>query len=172
MNNGNFGNYGNRNNVFQPHLYGQPYPYNNYSNITQPYPQQQQQQNYNNNIQYVSRQVNNIEEARNANIDAYNTFLFFDINTNQIYLKRINNNGLTDFIIYSPDFMTGQIQNENKNPLEETNNILRQILQEVKNVQSVSNVSKSSNTGIESNAKKQSYALQQSETNDNGKNNR
>lgn len=50
--------------------------------------------------QFVVRNVNNYEEARNLSIDFYNTFLLLDFNNSSIYLKKINNNGLEEFYTF------------------------------------------------------------------------
>lgn len=72
-----------------PLFQNQQYP--NYSQI---------QSNYQN--QFIVKQVGNINEAKNAIINPLYPHLFIDYGTGNIYLKKMNNNGLTDFITYSP----------------------------------------------------------------------
>lgn len=50
--------------------------------------------------QFVVRNVNNYEEAKNLSIDFYNTFLLLDFNNSSIYFKKINNNGLEEFYTF------------------------------------------------------------------------
>lgn len=45
--------------------------------------------------------VTNIEEAKAALIDGFSCNLFLDSSNGKIYLKKINNNGLSEFIVYS-----------------------------------------------------------------------
>lgn len=76
-------------------------PYNNnfYQNPYQAfYTPPQNQQNINN--QFIVKNVNNFDEAKNTNIDFYNTYIFTDLNNSAIYLKRVNNNGLEDFYTF------------------------------------------------------------------------
>lgn len=72
-------------------------PYNNnyYNGTYQPYSPQQQTNN-----QFVVKNVNSYDEAKNANVDYFNTYIFTDFNNSSIYLKRINNNGLEDFYTF------------------------------------------------------------------------
>mgnify|MGYP007101999420 FL=1 len=51
----------------------------------------------------VTRFVTNMEEAKAAMIDGVSTNLFLDSGTGKIYLKKLNNNGLSDFLVYSID---------------------------------------------------------------------
>ena len=44
-----------------------------------------------------------MEEAKAAMIDGVSTNLFLDSGTGKIYLKKLNNNGLSDFLVYSID---------------------------------------------------------------------
>lgn len=83
------------NNIFNP---GNPYQNNvNYSQAYGTYPQQNTQLN---NNQFVVKNVNSFDEAKNTSIDFYNTYLFIDFNNEFIYLKKINNNGLEDFYTF------------------------------------------------------------------------
>ena len=67
------------------------------------YPQQQLMQNIpqQQNNQVICRYVTNIEEAKAAMVDALGTYLFIDTASGKIYLKRMNNNGLSDFYTYA-----------------------------------------------------------------------
>lgn len=53
------------------------------------------------NNQLITRYVTNIEEAKAAMVDALGTYLFIDTASGKIYLKRMNNNGLSDFYTYA-----------------------------------------------------------------------
>ena len=50
--------------------------------------------------QIICRYVTNIEEAKAAMIDALGTYIFVDTANGKMYLKRMNNNGLSDFYTY------------------------------------------------------------------------
>lgn len=66
------------------------------------YPQQQLMQNIpqQQNNQVICRYVTNIEEAKAAMVDALSTYIFLDTANGKMYLKRLNNNGLSDFYTY------------------------------------------------------------------------
>ncbi len=101
-------------------------------------PQFPQMNNFQNQSQFITKQVSNIEEAKAFIIDPFNSYLFVDMNAGKIYMKRMNNNGISDFYIF------GVTENsvENKNPLEEINKRLENIenkLGGIDNVQSISN---------------------------------
>lgn len=51
--------------------------------------------------QIVCRYVTNIEEAKAAMIDALGTYIFVDTANGKMYLKRMNNKGLSDFYTYA-----------------------------------------------------------------------
>lgn len=88
--------------------------------------------------QVNTRFVTNIEEARAAMIDGVSTNLFLDSGTGKIYLKKMNNNGLSDFLVYSIE----QSKEEKKDPIEEINSRLSNIenaLGGIINAKSVSN---------------------------------
>ena len=48
-----------------------------------------------------SRFVTNIEEARASQIDGISYNLYLDSGTGKIYLKKVNNNGTADFLVYA-----------------------------------------------------------------------
>lgn len=50
--------------------------------------------------QFVTRPVTGIEEAKAAMIEPFTTYLFLDSSNGNIYLKRMNERGLSDFLIY------------------------------------------------------------------------
>lgn len=87
---------------------------------------------------FVAKQVTNIEEAKASMIDPLATYLFVDTSTGKIYLKRLNNNGLADFFIYSPE---EPIIQKEINPIDEIKDRLANIEKMLggKDVQSVSN---------------------------------
>ena len=82
---GNYGNFGN---------YG--YPQNNFM-YNQP--------------QFITKQVSSIEEARAYIIDGVNTYLFVDYQGGKIYMKRLGNNGTSEFYVFTAE------QASNVNPL-------------------------------------------------------
>lgn len=113
-------------------------------------PQFPQMNNFQNQSQFITKQVSNIEEAKAFIIDPFNSYLFVDMNAGKIYMKRMNNNGISDFYIF------GVTENsvENKNPLEEINKRLENIenkLGGIDNVQSISNDAESKSVFSESN---------------------
>lgn len=63
--------------------------------------------------QFMTRYVSNIEEARAAFVDPFVTYIFLDSSCGKIYLKRMKNDGTSDFIPYTPD--------ENLKPQKEEN---------------------------------------------------
>lgn len=160
-----------------PNNYGQPFnaqqfnqnfdPTNNmyHQNYQQPV-----QQNYQKS-QFMIRQVSNIEEAKSFIIDAFSTFLFVDYNNAKIYMKRMNNNGGSDF--YTFTIQENQVQLD---PLAEINKRLANIENKIGGnyeLQSVSDDEKS-NAGNataddESNAKTESPGISKGSGNDSGK---
>jgi len=106
---------------------------NNYGQQLLPFPPQQPQI-----PQVNTRFVTNIEEARAAMIDGVSTNLFLDSGNGKIYLKKMNNNGLSDFLVYTIE----QSKEEKKDPIEEINFRLSNIentLGGIINAKSVSN---------------------------------
>lgn len=61
------------------------------------------------------RFVTSVDEARAAMIDGFSTNLFLDSGNGKIYLKKMNNNGLSDFLVYA---IEGDRQVE-KDPIED-----------------------------------------------------
>ena len=89
--------------------------------------------------QFIARQVSNIEEAKACLIDPLSTFLFIDSSCGKIYMKRMNNNGLSDFYVFSVEENRQEMKQD---PLEAINKRLENIenkLGGISNVQSVSN---------------------------------
>ena len=101
--------------------------------------------------QFIARQVSNIEEAKACLIDPLSTFLFIDSSCGKIYMKRMNNNGLSDFYVFSVEENRQEMKQD---PLEAINKRLENIENKLGgiNVQSVSNDgSKSNESHSESN---------------------
>ena len=69
--------------------------------------------------QINARFVTCVEEARASMIDGYSTNIFLDTSTGKIYLKKLNNNGLADFLVYTTE--------ERADPLAEINTRLTKI---------------------------------------------
>ena len=82
----------------------------------QQFPPVQQAQN-----QIVTRFVTSIEEAKASMIDGLSTNLFLDSGNGKIYLKRLSNNGTSDFYVYSIE------ETNTKDPMAEINNRLANI---------------------------------------------
>ncbi len=110
-----------------------------YQQPLQQFPQQQiqQSQQYLPQPQFITRFVGSIDEAKAAMVDALSTYIFIDQSTGRIYLKRLSNNGLSEFYIY-------EIADSNKesksDPLNEINSRLSNIEQfigEMKNAKSI-----------------------------------
>jgi hypothetical protein len=54
--------------------------------------------------QFTVIPVSSEEEARNAITNPLSTFLFVDCGSGKIYYKKMNSNGKSDFVVYSPVF--------------------------------------------------------------------
>lgn len=117
--------------------------------------------------QFVTKIVGNIEEAKAHIIDAMSTYLFVDINSGKIYMKRMNDYGHSDFFIYS---ITPNETITKDDPLVVIDRRLTNIEEKIGglfNVQSISNdsdVNATKNDGI--NAKTESDVISKSTRND------
>ena len=69
-----------------------------------------------------ARFVTSIEEAKASMIDGISTNLFLDTSTGKIYLKKVNNNGIAEFIVYSIEEQKPQTD-----PIKEINERLSKI---------------------------------------------
>lgn len=137
------------------------FPLFNQQQFQNPYPQFQNQYNMN---QFVIKQVTNINEAKNAIINPLSIYLFVDYSNGNIYLKKMNNNGLSDFIVYSP-----QEEQKPNDPFIQINERLTNIENKLGgiNVQSISNAKSNDATeNVSTNAKSESSIIQQSSGND------
>lgn len=133
-------------------MYPQFYPYNMQQNQFQSMNQMQNP--------FIVRQVTSIDEAKAYIVDAFNSYLFVDFNAGKIYLKKMNNNGLSDFYIFTLN------QEQKNDPFTEINQRLTNIenkLGGINNVQSNVNDAESNN---ESNAKSESSTIQKGSGND------
>lgn len=89
--------------------------------------------------QVNTRFVTSIEEAKAAMIDGLSTNLFLDSGNGKIYLKRMNNNGLSDFLVYKIEEEEKKVESD---PINEINRRLTNIenfLGGIANAKSVSN---------------------------------
>lgn len=105
-----------------------------------------------NNSQFITRQVSNIEEAKACMVDPLSTYIFIDVSVGKIYMKRMNNNGLSDFYTFVVEENKQEIKKED--PFEIINQRLINIenkLGGISNVQSISDESKSNELNAESN---------------------
>lgn len=138
------------------------FPLFNQQQFQNPYPQFQNQYNMN---QFVIKQVTNINEAKNAIINPLSIYLFVDYSNGNIYLKKMNNNnGLSDFIVYSP-----QEEQKPNDPFIQINERLTNIENKLGgiNVQSISNAKSDDATeNVSTNAKSESSIIQQGSGND------
>ena len=128
--------------------------------------QNQQMNQYQNQGQYqpfITRQVTNIDEAKASIIDPTSTYLFIDSNAGKIYMKRMNNNGLSDFFTFRVEEPVQEKKIED--PLSEINKRLTNIENKLGGiyVQSISDDEKSNSGNPEpdvgKNAKSKSSAL-------------
>lgn len=71
--------------------------------------------------QINSRFVTNVEEAKASMIDGFSTNIFLDTSTGKIYVKKLNNNGLSDFLVYAIE------EQKNTDPIAEINSRLSKI---------------------------------------------
>lgn len=92
--------------------------------------------------QINGRFVTNKEEARAALIDGFSYNIFLDTSNGKIYLKKLNNNGVADFIIYSIE------DTKPADPISEMN----QRLTKIENYLGGQNESISDNTGFHKSA--------------------
>ena len=84
------------------------------------------------------RFVTNREEARAALIDGFSYNIFLDTSSGKIYLKKLNNNGVADFITYCVE------ETKPADPFSEVNNRLTKI----ENLIGGQNESISDNAGV------------------------
>lgn len=70
------------------------------------------------------RFVTSVDEAKAALIDGFSTNLFLDSGNGKIYLKKMNGNGMADFIVYE---MEETKSVEPKDPIKEINDRLSNI---------------------------------------------
>ena len=108
--------------------------------------------------------ITNINEAKNAIINPLSIYLFVDYSNGNIYLKKMNNNGLSDFIVYSP-----QEEQKPNDPFIQINERLTNIENKLGgiNVQSISNAKSDDATeNVSTNAKSESSIIQQGSGND------
>lgn len=148
--------------IFNPQFQYNNYPHQNYDMYRQPM--------YNNyatptprSSQFITKMVTSIEEARASIIDGLYTHLFIDINSGKIYLKRINNNGLSDFFIYSIEEQKTNNPNEPFNLILNRLDVIENKLGELYANESVKN---DGTTDVTTNAKSKSATIESSTTND------
>ena len=61
------------------------YNFQPFGNMFQQFPQPN---NFQNQSQFITKQVTNIEEAKAYIVDPFNSYLFVDINSGKIYMKK------------------------------------------------------------------------------------
>ena len=135
------------------------YNFGQFGNMFQQFPQPN---NFQNQSQFITKQVTNIEEAKAYIVDPFNSYLFVDINSGKIYMKKMNNNGMSDFYVFSIE------ENVKQDPFAEINRRLDNIenkLGEI-NVQSISNDAESKSVSIGTDEKSESKTVPKSSGND------
>lgn len=135
------------------------YNFGQFGNIFQQFPQPN---NFQNQSQFITKQVTNIEEAKAYIVDPFNSYLFVDINSGKIYMKKMNNNGMSDFYVFSIE------ENVKQDPFAEINRRLDNIENKLGgiNVQSISNDAESKPVDIGTDEKSESKTVSKSSGND------
>ena len=135
------------------------YNFGQFGNMFQQFPQPN---NFQNQSQFITKQVTNIEEAKAYIVDPFNSYLFVDINSGKIYMKKMNNNGMSDFYIFSVE------ENVKQDPFAEINRRLDNIENKLGgiNVQSISNDAESKSVSIGTDEKSESKTISKSSGND------
>ena len=135
------------------------YNFGQFGNMFQQFPQAN---NFQNQSQFITKQVTNIEEAKAYIVDPFNSYLFVDINSGKIYMKKMNNNGMSDFYIFSIE------ENVKQDPFAEINRRLDNIENKLGgiNVQSISNDAESKSVSIRTDEKSESKTFPKSSGND------
>lgn len=135
------------------------YNFGQFGNMFQQFPQPN---NFQNQSQFIAKQVTNIEEAKAYIVDPFNSYLFVDINSGKIYMKKMNNNGMSDFYVFSIE------ENVKQDPFAEINRRLDNIENKLGgiNVQSISNDAESKSITIGTDEKSESKTVSKSSGND------
>ena len=135
------------------------YNFGQFGNMFQQFPQAN---NFQNQSQFITKQVTNIEEAKAYIVDPFNSYLFVDINSGKIYMKKMNNNGMSDFYVFSIE------ENVKQDPFAEINRRLDNIENKLGgiNVQSISNDAESKSVSIGTDEKSESKTISKSSGND------
>ena len=135
------------------------YNFGQFGNMFQQFPQPN---NFQNQSQFITKQVTNIEEAKAYIVDPFNSYLFVDINSGKIYMKKMNNNGMSDFYVFSIE------ENVKQDPFAEINRRLDNIENKLGgiNVQSISNDAESKSVSIGTDEKSESETVSKSSGND------
>ena len=135
------------------------YNFGQFGNMFQQFPQPN---NFQNQSQFITKQVTNIEEAKAYIVDPFNSYLFVDINSGKIYMKKMNNNGMSDFYVFSIE------ENVKQDPFAEINRRLDNIENKLGgiNVQSISNDAESKSVSIGTDEKSESKTISKSSGND------
>ena len=135
------------------------YNFGQFGNMFQQFPQPN---NFQNQSQFITKQVTNIEEAKAYIVDPFNSYLFVDINSGKIYMKKMNNNGMSDFYVFSIE------ENVKQDPFAEINRRLDNIENKLGgiNVQSISNDTESKSVSIGTDEKSESKTISKSSGND------
>lgn len=135
------------------------YNFGQFGNMFQQFPQAN---NFQNQSQFITKQVTNIEEAKAYIVDPFNSYLFVDINSGKIYMKKMNNNGMSDFYVFSIE------ENVKQDPFAEINRRLDNIENKLGgiDVQSISNDAESKSVSIGTDEKSESKTISKSSGND------
>ncbi len=132
--------------------------------------QMNQYQNMNQYQPFITKQVTSVDEAKASIVDPTSTYLFIDSNAGKIYMKRMNNNGLSDFFTFKVEEPVQE--KKATNPLDEINQRLTNIENRLGGiyVQSISDDEKSnsgdSKSDVAKNAKSKSSVISEGATDD------
>lgn len=103
-----------------------------YPNFPQPQPDYRQSQ-----PAFQVKAVSSIDEARAFIVSPVYTYLFVDMGNGRIYLKRMGNNGLSDFFVYE----VNENPTEPKSPIDELKDRIAELESQIKELRSNESVS-------------------------------
>lgn len=104
----------------------------------QMYPNFQQQPDYRPpQVLFQVKVVSSIDEARAFIINPVYTYLFVDMGTGRIYMKRMGNNGLSDFFVYE----VNENPTEPKSPIDELKDRIAGLESQIKELRNNESVS-------------------------------
>ncbi|MCM1223339.1 MAG: septum formation initiator family protein [Lachnospiraceae bacterium] len=106
--------------------------------LGQMYPNFQQQPDYRPpQVVFQVKVVSSIDEARAFIVNPVYTYLFVDMGTGRIYMKRMGNNGLSDFFVYE----VNENPAEPKSPIDELKDRIAELESQIKELRNNESVS-------------------------------